>query len=167
MRTSALPLRSSSTTLQNSFREATLKMLTCVTSPPSDFGLSSERLDPFPRVFIPPCPYTLNIPALDYLSVAYGEIDLTDRQRRDARAIQDPEARDQFQNQCWNENHLSFIRWHRDFLTQGLKGSDPKVVQKYNALSQHHNWRVSQLYPGQEELLIKGGQAIDLSGAPT
>jgi hypothetical protein len=130
-------------------------------------GHYSERLDPFPRVFIPPCPYTRNIPALDYLSVAYGEIDLTNQHRRDSRAIQDPEARDQFQNQCWNENHLSFIQWHRDFLTQGLKGSDPKVVQKYTALSQRHNWRVSQLYPGQEELLINGGQAIDLSGAPT
>ena len=125
----------------------------------------SERLDPFPRVFIPPCPYTRDIPALDYLSVAYGEIDLTDRQRRDAKAIQEPEARDQFQNQCWIENHLSFIRWHRDFVTQGLKERDPKVVTKYSALGQHHNWRVSQLYPGQEELLINGGRAPDLSGA--
>ena len=41
------------------------------------------------------------------------------------------------------------------------------MVKKYSALGQHHNWRVSQLYPGQEELLINGGRAIDLSGAPT
>lgn len=115
----------------------------------------SARADPAPRVFIAPCSYTRDTPALDYLSVAYGEIDITNRQRREARAIKDQDARYQFENRCWNDNRLSFIEWHRDFVTQGLQGSDPKVMEKYDALGQHHNWRVTQLYPGQQELLVQ------------
>ena len=123
----------------------------------------SKRLDPAPRVFIPPCAYTCDLPALDYLAVAYSEIDLTNQQRRDAKEIHDPEARDTFQNQRWTENHLSFIRWHRDFVGQGLQGSDPKVVKKYYALCQHHNWRVSQLYPGQRELQVRARRSRSVS----
>jgi len=123
----------------------------------------SEHADPAPRVFIVPCRYTRNMPALDYLSIAYGEIDIMDRQRREARAINDQEARYEFENRCWNENRLSFIEWHRDFVAQGLQGGDWRVVEKYGALSDHHNWRVSQLYPGQQELLIQPRHANDLA----
>lgn len=124
----------------------------------------SEHADPAPRVFIAPCNYTRNMPALDYLSIALGEIDITDRQRREARAINDQDERYQFENQCWNENRLSLIRRHRDFVTQGLQSTDRRVMEKYAALSQHHNWRVSQLYPGQPELLVHAGRANDPPG---
>lgn len=119
----------------------------------------SEHADPAPRVFIAPCSYTRDLPALDYLSIAHGEIDITDRQRREARAINDEEARFQFENKCWNENRLSFIKWHRDFVSKGLQSSDPRVTNKYDALRQHHDWRVPQLYPGQGELLVHSGVA--------
>lgn len=109
-------------------------------------GFYSEDMDPVRELFIPPSDYTRDYPALDYLMIGLGEIDLTYTQMRQSRSIGSTEMQQTFRNECWSKNRLSFIEQHRSLVIEGLQHPDKKVQVKYEALRQHHNLRVSQLY---------------------
>lgn len=115
----------------------------------------AKDIDPVPELFIPPCEYTRNYPALDYLLIGLGEIDLTDTQRRQSRNIDNGEERQRFLNQCWSKNRLAFIERHKMLVVEGLQHPDPRVREKYDALRQHHNFRVTELYEKSTGLLIE------------
>lgn len=114
----------------------------------------SKTADPTRELFIPPSAYTAGLPALDYFMARLNEIDLTNQQIRQAKLIPSGEARDEFRNQCFWDNRSSYVRWHRDFVSGGLKHPDPKVHKKYDALKQHHNFRVRSLYPKDPLMLV-------------
>ena len=118
-------------------------------------GHYSKDADPTRELFIPPCDYTAGLPALDYFMARLNEIDLTNQQVRQARLVPSGDARDEFRNKCFWENRSSYVRWHRDFVAKGLKHVDPKVRKKYEALKQHHNFRVQPLYPTDLAMLVQ------------
>jgi hypothetical protein len=118
-------------------------------------GQYSKDADPTRELFIPPCRYTAGMPALDYFMARLNEIDITNKQTREAALIPSGPARDDFRNQCFWENRSSYVRWHRDFVQKGLSHADPKVKKKYRALKQHHNFRVRSLYPKQPHMLVQ------------
>jgi hypothetical protein len=114
----------------------------------------SSEADPTTELFIPPCSYTNGLPALDYFMAHLNEIDITNQERAQARLITEGEKRDAFRNRCFWAHRSSYVGWHRDFVSTGLKHADPKVRQKYDALKQHHNFRVLALYPGDPSMLV-------------
>jgi len=109
--------------------------------------------DPVKTLFIAPCGYTNDMPALDYFMTMLGEIDLSDDQIREAKTLPLGDS-ENFRNDCWSENRLSYIKWHRDFIVKGLQHPDEVVRVKYRALKQHHNYRATPLYPGRPDMLI-------------
>lgn len=117
-------------------------------------GFYSKDFDPIPEIFIPPCNYTRNYPALDYLMIGLAQVDLTDSQIRQSKGIAGGEAQQQFRNECWSKNRLSFIEQHKTLVTEGLRHSDREVRDKYDALRRHHNFRVSELYTDSADLLV-------------
>jgi hypothetical protein len=74
-----------------------------------------------------------------------GEIDLSAHEKVKLRALPSGEARDQFATQCWRENRAAYVRWHRDFVAQGIQNTKLSVREKFCALMQHHNRRVGVL----------------------
>lgn len=114
----------------------------------------APSIDPIPSTFIAPCDYTHHLPALDYLMVALGEMDLSTRQIHQARDIPPGEARDAFMSlSAWN-NKLEFVRWHRDFIAKGLETSDKRTLEKYEALRAHHNYRVTSAISDDPALVL-------------
>jgi hypothetical protein len=111
-------------------------------------------IDPAPRLFIAPCPYTSNRPALDYFAITLDSVDLTGAQIRATQALPHDERRDEYRNKCWTANRRAYVTWHRDFVTQGLKDPDHRIQKKYEALKAHHNTHVDQLYPGDSTMLV-------------
>lgn len=112
-----------------------------------------SSIDPVPDLFIPPAPYTRNLPALDYLMICLGEIDLTPLQMSEAKLLRGQE-RDDFMSKRRHENVIDFVEWHRDFVSLGLVSTDDKVVRKYRALRDHHNFRISANLPSRPDLLL-------------
>lgn len=115
----------------------------------------AESIDPVPTTFIAPCDYTNHLPALDYLMVAVGDIDLTNAQIRAANALPSGRARDDFRSSSAWANKIEFLSWHRDFIMRGMSVPDETIVLKYSALKAHHNARVSEHFPRSEDLLIR------------
>lgn len=114
----------------------------------------AASIDPIPSTFIAPCDYTNHIPALDYLMVALEEVDLTNKQIMEAKGIPSGDARDEFMSKsAWN-NKLEFVRWHRDFIADGLRSTDKRIIEKYDALRAHHNARVSSSLPDDPTLMV-------------
>jgi hypothetical protein len=111
-------------------------------------------IDPAPGLFIAPCPYTSNRPALDYFAITLDSVDLTGAQIRATQALPHDERRDEYRNKCWTANRRAYVTWHRDFVTQGLKDPDHRIQKKYEALKAHHNTHVDQLYPGDSTMLV-------------
>jgi len=114
----------------------------------------SKDADPTPTLFITPCEYTNQVPALDYFMAVLGNIDLSDAQIRQSRSIADEEERQEFLNKTHEENQKAYIAWHRDFVTIGLKHSVADVRKKFEALKQHHNFRVGGFRRVDDSLLI-------------
>lgn len=112
-----------------------------------------SSIDPVVSLFIPPAPYTQHLPALDYLMISLGEIDLTPLQMSEAKLLLGKE-RDDFMNKHYQENVIDFLEWHRDFISLGLASPDQKVVEKYMALREHHNFRMSENFSSRPELLV-------------
>lgn len=116
----------------------------------------ARDIEPLASLFIDPCEYTCGLPALDYFMTMLGEIDLSARQKLKLREIPPGEARSQFANECWRENRASYVRWHRDFVAQGLQHTKANVREKYSALMRHHNSRTRSLFPNLPDMLVQG-----------
>lgn len=106
----------------------------------------AEDGDPTHTLFIPPADYTNGLPALDYFLITLGEIDLSRAQMLQSRDLAPGETRDDFRSECWWENRLSYVREHRQFIMAGLESPAVDVRQKYEALREHHNRRVAELF---------------------
>jgi|SRR6185312_9511961 len=106
----------------------------------------AEDVDPTHTLFIPPADYTNGLPALDYFLITLGEIDLSRAQMLQARDIDPGEKRDDFRSKCWWENRLRYVREHRQFIIGGLGSPATDVRLKYEALREHHNRRVAELF---------------------
>jgi hypothetical protein len=114
----------------------------------------AESIDPTRTLFVPPCSYTKNYPALDYFMIMLGEIDITPSQMVQAKGLPVGDAREEFREKCFWENRKMYVRWHRDFVTSGLAHHDERVRIKFEALKQHHNFRTQPLYPTDPSMLI-------------
>jgi hypothetical protein len=105
-------------------------------------GMYAPQIDPIPDVFIAPAAYTAGLPALDYLTMTLGEIELSTKELKHAMTIPPGEARDDYMNQRAWENKLEFMRRHRDIIAKALGTHSGSVLNKYQALRDYHNERV-------------------------
>lgn len=102
----------------------------------------TSSIDPMNDLFIPPCAYTNNQPALDYFMVTIGEIDLTSSQITHSRTLPSGTDRQDYMNKTHAANVRIYIEKHRQFIVDGLATKTGKVLDKYRALREHHNFRI-------------------------
>lgn len=116
-------------------------------------GMYASSIDPMNDLFIPPCAYTNNQPALDYFMVTLGEIDLTTSQILHSRNLSSGDERQDYMNRTHAANVRMYIEQHRHFIVDGLATQTGKVLEKYRALREHHNFRIEGRFTD-ETLLI-------------
>ena len=109
-------------------------------------GMYSSEIDPMNHLFIPPCAYTNNLPALDYFMVTIGEIDLTSAQTIHARTLPSGTDRQDYMNKAHAANVRTYIEQHRQFIVDGLGTETGKVRERYLALREHHNFRIEDRF---------------------
>ena len=105
-------------------------------------SMYARSSDPMNDLFISPCAYTNNQPALDYFMVTIGEIDLTSSQIIHSRTLPSGTDRQDYMNRTHAANVRMYIEQHRQFIVDGLATKTGKVLDKYRALREHHNLRV-------------------------
>jgi hypothetical protein len=110
-----------------------------------DAARIEERIQsPFMNdLFIPPCAYTNGLPALDYFMVTLGEIDLTNAQITHSSTLPSGNDRQDYMNKAHAANERLYIEQHRQFIVDGLATQTDKVLEKYHALREHHNFRIN------------------------
>jgi hypothetical protein len=106
-------------------------------------SMYASSIDPMNDLFIPPCAYTNNLPALDYFMVTIGEIDLTSAQITHSRTLPSGSVRQDYMNKTHAANVRMYIEQHRQFVVNGLATQTGKVLGKYYALREHHNFRIN------------------------
>ena len=106
----------------------------------------ASSIDPMNDLFIPPCAYTNNSPALDYFMVMIGEIDLTTAQIVHSRTLPSGTDRQDYMNKAYAANVRVYIEQHRQFIVNGLATQTGKVLEKYHALREHHNFRINDRF---------------------
>jgi len=106
----------------------------------------ASSIDPMNDLFIPPCAYTNGLPALDYFMVMIGEIDLTNDQITHSRTLPSETDRQNYRNKAHAANVRMYIEQHRQFIVDGLTTQTSKVLEKYQALREHHNFRIDGLF---------------------
>jgi hypothetical protein len=103
----------------------------------------ASSIDPMNDLFIPPCAYTNGLPALDYFMVTLGEIDLTNAQITHSSTLPSGNDRQDYMNKAHAANERLYIEQHRQFIVDGLATQTDKVLEKYHALREHHNFRIN------------------------
>jgi class 3 adenylate cyclase len=117
----------------------------------------AKELDPVNEVLIAPCEYTKGNPALDYFTVCFRNIDLSDQDLlafRDRGLSSQHADWDRLASEHVFANKRRFVLEHRARIVNGMNHADPSVAAKYAALKHYHNDRTTAIFVDTTGLLV-------------